>query len=109
MGKTNSGRRVKLVNVARIFPHNKRNLKRWLVLYKKHGEKGLEPKSTRPKTNPKKTPIYVKEKVLLLRKETQKCSLKLSWNLKNEWGEYSSSNDSQNHQNRGTHTKISSA
>jgi len=75
---------VKLVDVAKVCPHSKRSLERWLSDYKKHGEKGLEPKSTRPKTNPKETPIRIKERVIELRKETNKCSLKLMWELEEE-------------------------
>lgn len=74
-------KQVKLVDVAKVCPHSKRSLERWLAAYKKYGEKGLEPKSTRPKTNPKETPIRVKERIIELRKETKKCSLKLSWDM----------------------------
>jgi transposase InsO family protein len=67
-----------------MCPHSKRSLERWVALFKKHGEKGLIPKSTRPKTNPKETPIRTKERVIELRKETNKCSLKLKWKLEKE-------------------------
>lgn len=77
-------KKIKLVDAAKVCPHSKRSLERWLALYKKHGEKGLEPKSTRPKTNPKETPIRIKERVLELRRETRKCSLKLSWDMEDE-------------------------
>jgi hypothetical protein len=70
-------KQVNLVDAAKVCPHNKRSLERWLSDYKKYREKGLEPKSTRPKTNPKETSIRVKERVIELRKETNKCSLKL--------------------------------
>ena len=75
---------IKLVDVARLCPHNRRSLERWVSEYKRHGEDGLEPKSTRPKTNPKETPIRVKERVIEVRKETKKCSLKLKWKLEKE-------------------------
>ena len=48
---------MKLVDVARICPHSKRSLERWVSHYKKHGKKGLEPTSTEPKTQPNETPI----------------------------------------------------
>ncbi|HDZ54515.1 MAG TPA: hypothetical protein ENI19_02375 [Candidatus Nealsonbacteria bacterium] len=45
--------------------------------YKIYGEEGLEPKSTRPKTNPKETPIRIKERIIELRKEKKQCALKV--------------------------------
>ena len=75
---------IKLKNAARVCPHSQRSLERWLALFKKHGEAGLEPKSTRPKTNPRETPIRVKERIIELRKETKRCALKLKWRLEKE-------------------------
>lgn len=75
---------VKLVNVARVCQYSKRSLERWLSDYRKYGEEGLEPKSTRPKTNPKETPIRIKERIIELRKETKECALKLKWDLEEE-------------------------
>lgn len=59
---------IRLVDAAKVCPHSKRSLERWLSAYRKHGKAGLEPKSTRPKTNPKETPIRIKETVIELRK-----------------------------------------
>lgn len=73
---------IKLVDVVKVCPHSKRSLERWLAAYRKYGEAGLGPKSTRPKTNPNETPIRIKEKVIELRKEKKLCALKLSWELK---------------------------
>ena len=53
---------IKLVDVAKLCPHSKRSLERWVALYKKGGEEALEPKSTEPKTQPKETPIRIKER-----------------------------------------------
>lgn len=75
---------VKLKDAAKVCPHSQRSLERWLSAYRKYGEQGLEPKSTRPKTNPKETPIRIKEKIIELRKETKKCALKLKWDLEDE-------------------------
>jgi len=58
---------VKLKDVAKVCPHSKRSLERWLSYYKEYGESGLVPKSTRPKTNPRETPIRIKEKIRELR------------------------------------------
>jgi len=50
---------IKLVDAAKVCPHSKRSLERWLSAYRKQGEQGLEPQSTRPKTQPKETPIRI--------------------------------------------------
>lgn len=75
---------VRLVDVAKICPHSKRSLERWLATCKKHGDWSLEPKSTEPKTQPKETPIWIKERVIAIRKKTKKCALKIHWQLKKE-------------------------
>ncbi|MBU1255588.1 DDE-type integrase/transposase/recombinase [Patescibacteria group bacterium] len=74
-------KKIKLVDVAKVCPHSKRSLERWLSAYRKYGESELVPKSTRPKTSPNETPIYIKERMIELRKETKLCALKLSWEL----------------------------
>lgn len=74
----------KLVEVARICPHGKRSLERWVAAYKTKGEAGLEPKSTEPKTQEKETPIWIKERIILIRKKTKKCALKIHWQLEKE-------------------------
>lgn len=75
---------VKLVDVAKVCPHGKRSLERWVAAYRKSGEAALEPCSTRPKTNPSETAIHLKEKVISLRKKTKLCALKLKWKLQKE-------------------------
>ena len=59
-------KQVRLVDVAKVCPHSQRSLERWLATYRQHGEAGLEPRSTRPKTNPKETPIRIKEEIIQL-------------------------------------------
>ena len=75
---------VKLVDAAKVCPYGKRSLERWLSGYRKRGEQGLELRSTRPKTNPRETPIRIKERIIELRKKKKRCALKLSWDLKEE-------------------------
>jgi hypothetical protein len=75
---------IKLKDAAKVCPYSQRSLERRLALLKKQGEAGLEPKSTRPKSNPKETPIRIKERIIELRKETKKCALKLKWCLEKE-------------------------
>lgn len=75
---------AKLVDVAKVCPHGKRSLERWVAAYKVGGEEALEPKSTEPKTQPKETPIRIKERVIEVRKKTKKCALKIHWQLQKE-------------------------
>lgn len=75
---------VRLVDVAKICPHSKRSLERWVAAYKRGGEAALEPRSTSPKTNPQETPIWIKEMVIQKRKRTRLCAQKLHWALTRE-------------------------
>lgn len=75
---------MSLITTCKVCPHSKRSLERWVANYKKFGIKGLVPKSTRPKTNPRETSIALKEKVIALRKESKLCSLKLKWKLEKQ-------------------------
>ncbi len=75
---------VKLKDVVKVCPYGKRTLERWLSNYRKNKEKGLDPKSTRPKTNPNETPIRIKEKIIELRRKTNLCARKLNCKLKKE-------------------------
>jgi transposase InsO family protein len=79
-----NNKEIKLKDAAKVCPHSQRSLERWLAAYKKYGEAGLEPKSTRPKTNPKETPIRIKERIIELRKDKSRCALKLKWQLEKE-------------------------
>lgn len=79
-----ANKEIRLVDSAKVCPYGKRTLERWLAEYKRHGESGLEPKSTKPKTNPKEIPIRIKERVIELRKKTKKCALKIKWQLEKE-------------------------
>ena len=72
---------IKLVDIAKVCPYGKRSLERWVALYKEKGEIGLEPKSTEPKTQIEETPIWIKERVISLRKQTKLCAQKLHWRL----------------------------
>jgi transposase InsO family protein len=75
---------AKLVDVAKICPHGKRSLERWLAMYREGKEEALEPKSTARKTQENETPIRIKEHIIELRKETKKCALKLHWQMEKE-------------------------
>jgi transposase InsO family protein len=77
-------REVKLVDAVKVCPHGKRSLERWLSEYKKSGEAGLNPKSTRPKSNPNETPIRIKERIIEIRKDKKQCALKTMWDLQDE-------------------------
>jgi transposase InsO family protein len=75
---------IKLIDIAKVCPYGKRSLERWVALYKKKGAVGLEPKSTEPKTQVEETPIWIKERVIEVRKKTKKCALKIHWQLEKE-------------------------
>lgn len=73
-----------MVEVAKVFPHGKRTLERWVAAYKAYGEKGLEPRSTARRAQQNETPIRIKEHIIELRKKTGKCAQKLHWQLQKE-------------------------
>lgn len=75
---------VKLVEVAKVCPHGKRSLERWLAAYREGGETALEPQSTEPKVQPGETPIWIKERIIEVRRKTKKCALKIHWQLAKE-------------------------
>lgn len=77
-------KQIKLKDAAKVCPYSQRSLERWVSVFKEYNEAGPEPKSTRPKSNPKETPIRIKERVIELRKETKLAALKLHWKLRKE-------------------------
>jgi len=79
-----SNKQIKIVSAIKVCPYSQRSLERWLRAYRQHGDAGLEPKSTRPKSNPKDTPIRIKERVIELRKQTKLAALKIHWKLEKE-------------------------
>lgn len=79
-----ASRKIKIVEAMQTFPYGKRTLERWLKAYKTFGPKGLIAKSTRPKSNPKDTPIRIKQRVIELRKEEKVCALTLRYKLEKE-------------------------
>lgn len=79
-----NNKQIKIVDVVKVCPYSQRSLERWLTAYRQHGEAGLEPKSTRPRTSPKETPIGVKERIKEIRQEKGECALKIKWDLADE-------------------------
>jgi len=77
-------KQIKMVDAVKVCPYSQRSLERWLTNYRQHGAAGLEPKSTRPKTNPKETSIGVKERIKEIRREKGECALKIKWDLEDE-------------------------
>lgn len=75
---------ISVVGAARVCPYSKRSLERWLADYRRGGAAELEPKSTAPKSNPNETPIWLKERVIKLRKKTRLCAQKLFWELESK-------------------------
>ena len=75
---------ISIKNMVKVCPFSERALKYWLDNYRKDGFEGLENKSRRPKSNPRETPIRIKERIIELRKEKKQCSMKLMWDLQEE-------------------------
>lgn len=75
---------VRLKDVALVFSGGARTLERWVAAYKKNGEVGLMPKSTRPLSQPNETPIRIKERIIELRGKTRLCAKKLNYKLAKE-------------------------
>ena len=75
---------ISIKNMAKVCPFSERTLKYWLAAFNEFGIEGLENKSRRPKTNPKETPIRVKEWIIELRKKKNQCAKKISWDLQDE-------------------------
>ena len=75
---------ARLIDVAKVCPHGKRSLERWVAAFKANGEEGLEPQSTEPQTQKDETPIWIKERIIEIRKKTKKCALKIHWQLEKE-------------------------
>jgi transposase InsO family protein len=75
---------LKIVDIVKICPHSERSIKRWLKAFREGGMEALEPKSTKPKTQPNETSIRIKERVIDKRKETKLCAKKIHWKLEKE-------------------------
>jgi transposase InsO family protein len=75
---------ISIRNMAKVCPFSERSIKYCLTSYREYGMEGLENKSTRPKTNPRETPIRIKEKIIELRKKNKRCAIKLKWQLGKE-------------------------
>lgn len=77
-------KQIKLIDAVRVCTYSQRSLERWLSAYRRYGEAGLEPKSTKPRSNPNETSIRIKERIIELRKETKLAAIKLHWKLEKE-------------------------
>jgi len=75
---------IRLNEAVKVFAGSQRTLERWVSAYRRDGEAGLSPKSTRPKSHPQETPIRIKERVIELRKKTRLCAKKLNYKLAKE-------------------------
>lgn len=75
---------IKIVDLNKICPYSESSIKRWLRDFRKGGISALEPKSTKPKTQPNETPIWIKERVIEIRKDKNVCAKKLHWKLKKQ-------------------------
>ena len=77
-------KQIKLVDAIKVFPGGKRTLERWVAAYRRYGEDGLQPRSTKPHSQPNETPIRIKERIIELRQVTKLCAKKMNYRLKKE-------------------------
>jgi transposase InsO family protein len=75
---------ISLKQMVKVCPFSERAIKYWLAGYREFGMDGLENKSCRPKTQPRETPIRIKERIIELRLDTKLCAKKLNYKLKKE-------------------------
>ncbi len=75
---------ISIKHLASVSPFSERTIKYWLARYRELGMNGLDNKSTRPKSQPKETPIRIKERIIDLRQENKLCAQKLWYKLRKE-------------------------
>jgi transposase InsO family protein len=75
---------ITIKKMVKISPFSERTIKYWLVSFRKFDLEGLENRSRKPKTNPRETPIRIKEAILELRQQTRLSALKLHWKLEKQ-------------------------
>ena len=59
---------ISIKQMALVCPFSERAIKYWLAQYRENGMDGLDNKSTRPKSQPKETPIRIKERIIEMRR-----------------------------------------
>jgi len=75
---------ISIKQMAPVCPFSERAIKYWLAQYRENGMDGLDNKSTRPKSQPKETPIRIKERIIEMRRENRLCAQKLWYKLQKE-------------------------
>ena len=77
-------KQITIKQMTLVCPFSERTLKYWIARYKRNGMNGLNDESKRPRSQPDETPIWIKEKIIALRKETGLCAKKLNYKLAKE-------------------------
>jgi len=77
-------KKISIKVMSEVCPFSERALKYWVSNYRKFGISGLINHSTRPKSQPNETPIWLKEKILNLRSGHDLAAIKLHWRLEKE-------------------------
>lgn len=77
-------KKISIKAMSGVCPFSERTLKYWLSDYRKFGQAGLVSHSTRPRSQPNETPIWLKEKIIALRAEHDLAAVKLHWKLQKE-------------------------
>ena len=75
------GRRMSIKLMSEVCPFSERTIKYWLKSYRESGIDGLANRSTRPRSQPNETPIWLKEKIVSMRGEYDLAAIKLHWKL----------------------------
>ena len=77
-------KKITIKVMSEVCPFSERSLKYWLKAYREQGIDGLNNHSTRPKTQPNETPIWIKEKILDVRSDYGEAAIKIHWKLEKE-------------------------
>jgi transposase InsO family protein len=80
---------LSVTEAAAEYGYSRRHLHRLLARYREHGLEAVEPRSRRPKSNPTRTPVLVRERVIELRCALSAAGLDagpatIAWHLKQE-------------------------
>lgn len=75
---------ISIKDIVKVCPFSERTLKYWLTRYRQKGLEGLVDKSTRPKSFPNQTPVWIEERIKEIRAEKRLGGKKIFWELKKE-------------------------
>ena len=77
-------KKISIKVMSEVCPFSERALKYWLKNYRMFEINGLANHSTKPRSQPEETPIWLKERILALRLRYGFAAIKIHWKLKKE-------------------------